>query len=110
MELQSQLDVLQNKVENAKEHYKRIDDIFLDLTRKEKSVVNNIKILNSPQVPIVPSKNMQFTIILMGLLIGAALGIAPILAWDYFRGNIRHKKDIFSAVNIPIIGRLPTIK
>ncbi len=110
MELQSQLDVLQNKVANAKERYKRIDDIFLDLSRKEKSVVNNIKILNLPQVPIEPSKNMQLQIILIGLLFGAALAIGPILALDYFKGNIRHKKDIASAVNIPIIGTLPVIK
>ncbi len=110
MELQSQLDVLQNKVENAKERYKRIDDIFLDLSRKEKSVVNNIKILNPPQTPIEPSKNMQPMIILLGFLLGAAMAIGPILAIDYFKGNIRHKKDIISAVDIPIIGRLPVIK
>ena len=110
MELQSQLDVLQNKVENAKERYKRIDDIYLDLSRKEKSVVNNIKILNPPQVPIKPSKNMQLQIILAGLLIGAAMAIGPILAIDYFKGNIRHKKDIINTVDIPIIGKLPVIK
>lgn len=110
MELQSQLDVLQNRVANATERYKRIDDIFLDLSRKEKSVVNNIKILNPPQVPIDPSKNMRLPIILVGLLLGAAVAIGPILALDYFKGNIRHKKDIASAVNIPIIGRLPVIK
>ncbi|HID70782.1 MAG TPA: hypothetical protein EYP35_10095 [Desulfobacterales bacterium] len=110
MELQSQLDVLQNKLENAKERYKRIDDIFLELSRKEKAVVNNIKVINPPQVPLGPSKNMQIPIILLGLILGAATGIAPILAWDYYRGNIRHKKDIYSAVDIPIIGKLPTIK
>lgn len=110
MELQSQLDVLQNKLENAKERYKRIDDIFLELSRKEKAVVNNIKVINPPQVPLLPSKNRQIPIILMGLVLGAAAGIAPILAWDYYRGNIRHKKDIYSAVDIPIIGKLPTIK
>jgi len=110
MELQSQLDVLQNKVTNTMGRYKRIDDIYLDLVRKEKSVVNNIKIINPPQTPLSPSKNMQIPIILIGLLLGAASGIAPILAWDYYRGNIRHKKDIYSAVNIPIIGKLPTIE
>lgn len=110
MELQSQLDVLQNKVSNAKERYKRIDDIFLDLSRKEKAVVNNIKILNPPQVPLVPSKNMQIQIILIGLLIGAVAAIAPILILDYIKGSIRHKKDIETAVDIPIIGRLPSIQ
>ncbi len=110
MELQSQLDVLQNKLENTKERYKRIDDIFLELSRKEKAVVNNIKVINPPQTPLDPSKNMQIPIILFGLILGAATGIAPILAWDYYRGNIRHKKDIYNAVDIPIIGKLPTIK
>ncbi|MBU0944202.1 MAG: hypothetical protein KJ804_13400 [Proteobacteria bacterium] len=110
MELQSQLDVLQNKLENTKERYKRIDDIFLELSRKEKAVVNNIKVINPPQVPIVPSKNMRIVIILAGFILGAASGIAPILAWDFYRGNIRHKKDVKSAVAIPIIGNLPTIK
>ena len=110
MELQSQLDVLQNKVTNAKERYKRIDDIFLDLSRKEKAVVNNIKILNPPQVPIEPSKNMQFMIILAGLVLGAAMAIGPILLLDFLKGNVRHKKDIETAVDIPIIGKLPSIK
>ncbi|MBL4901515.1 hypothetical protein JYT85_01670 [Desulfocapsa sp. AH-315-G09] len=110
MELQSQLDVLQNKLANTKERYKRIDDIFLDLSRKEKAVVNNIKVINPPQTPLNPSKNMRIPIILIGLIIGAATGIAPILAWDYYKGNIRHKKDVYSAVDIPIIGKLPTIK
>ena len=110
MELQSQLDVLQNKLSNTKERYKRLDDIFLELSRKEKAVVNNIKVINPPQSPLQPSKNMRIPIILLGLLLGAAAGIAPILAWDYYRGNIRHKNDIYSAVNIPIIGKLPTIK
>jgi uncharacterized protein involved in exopolysaccharide biosynthesis len=80
------------------------------LSRKEKAVVNNIKVINPPQSPLQPSKNMRIPIILLGLLLGAAAGIAPILAWDYYRGNIRHKNDIYSAVNIPIIGKLPTIK
>ncbi len=110
MELQSQLDALQSKVKNAKDRYKRIDDIFLDLSRKEKSVINNIKILNPPQEPLHPSKNTKLLIIFMGLLIGAAVGIIPILAWDYYRGNIRHKKDIQGAVDIPIIGSIPPIK
>ncbi len=110
MELQSQLDVLQNKVANAKVRYKRIDDIYLDLVRKEKSVVNNIKVINPPQPPLEPSKNIRFLIILIGLLVGAVTAIAPILIWDYYRGNIRHKNDISSAVDIPIIGKLPVIK
>lgn len=110
MELQSQLDVLQTKLNDTKERYKRLDDIFLELGRKEKAVVNNIKIINPPQAPLKPSRNMRIPVVLLGLILGAAAGIAPILAWDYYRGNIRHKKDIYSAVNIPIIGKLPTIK
>ena len=110
MELQSQMDVLQNKVHNAKERYKRIDDIYLDLSRKEKAVVNNIKILNPPQVPIEPSKNMQLQIILIGLVLGAIAAIGPIILIDYLKGNIRHKKDMEAAVDIPIIGRLPSIQ
>lgn len=110
MELQAQLDVLQNKIINAKERYKRIDDIYLDLVRKEKAVVNNIKVINPPQTPLEPSKNIQMFIILFGILIGAAMAIAPILILDYYQGNIRHKNDISNAVDIPIIGKLPTIK
>ncbi len=110
MELQSQLDVLQNKLDSSKERYKRIDDIALELSRKEKAVVNNIKVINPPQPPLAPSKNMKIPIILVGLLLGAATGIVPVLGLDFFRGNIRHKKDIFSAIDVPIIGKLPIIK
>ncbi len=110
MELQSQLDVLQNKVLNAKTRYERIDNIYLDLVRKEKSVVNNIKVINPPQTPLEPSKDRRLQIILLGILLGASATIIPILTLDYFRGNIRHKSDISSAVDIPIIGKLPIIK
>ena len=110
MELQSQLDVLQNKVARTMERYKRLDDIFLELSRKEKAVVNNIKVINPPQVPISPSEDKRLLIVLFGIIFGAAAGIGPILAWDFYRGNIRHKKDVRSAVDIPIIGNLPTIK
>ncbi len=110
MELQAQLDVLQNKVQNAKVRYERIDDIYLDLVRKEKSVVNNIKVINPPQAPLHPSQDKRLQIIIIGLLLGAAAAIVPILGWDYYRGNIRHKNDVTGAVDIPIIGKLPTIK
>ncbi len=108
-ELQSQLDILQNKAENTKERYKRLDDIYLELNRKEKSVVNNIVLINPPQPPLSPSKNLRIPIVLIGTLLGSLLGIAPILIWDYYRGSIRHEKDITSIVKIPIIGKLPNI-
>lgn len=108
-ELASQLEVLQTKVSNTKERYKRLDDIYLELSRKENAVVNNIKVINSPRTPLYPSKNIRGKIILFGILIGALIGIAPILLLDYYRGTVRHERDVSNTLDIPIIGEVPDL-
>jgi uncharacterized protein involved in exopolysaccharide biosynthesis len=109
-ELQTQLDILLTKKTNAQERYERLVDVTLELERKLNAVSNNISVINPPQIPLNPSKDLRMVLILMGLAIGAAVAIIPILGWDYYRGSIRHKKDIEGTVDIPIIGTLPSIK
>jgi len=109
-ELQSQLEVMQNKVITARERYERLDDIVLELNRKAQAIVNNIQILNTPQIPLRPAQDSRIKMLLFGLVAGAAAGIAPILITDYVRGTIRHERDILAAIDAPIVGHIPFIE
>jgi uncharacterized protein involved in exopolysaccharide biosynthesis len=108
-EIQSHLDVLQNKVDSAKERYKRQDEIFWELSRKEKTVVNNIRVIKIPQIPCYPSSTLRGKIIFFGFAIGLLIGTVPILLWDYYNGTIRHKRDITDTTDISIIGNISKV-
>jgi uncharacterized protein involved in exopolysaccharide biosynthesis len=109
-ELQTQLDILHSKKVNAQARYEKLVDLTLELERQLNAVSNNIRVINPPHLPLVPSEDMRLLIMLIGFVLGAAVAIGLILGWDYYRGNIRHRKDILEAVNIPLIGSLPNIK
>ena len=109
-EIQSRLEVLQNKVDSAKERYKQLDDIFLELNRKEKTVVSNIKVVITPQIPMYPSRTIRGNILLIGFFIGLLTGVVPILLWDYYNETIRHERDITDTMDVPILGNLPYVK
>ena len=108
-QIESRLEVLYSKVESAKERYKKLDEIFLELNRKEKTIVNNIRVVKMPPLPRRPSRSIKSKIILIGFAIGVAMGIAPVLLWDYYNGTIRHERDITDTLDLPIIGEIPPL-
>ena len=108
-EIQSQLDNLFGNYEMAKEHYDRLDRIFLEAKVREAGVMVNIQILSAPMIPLRPSKSAKQKVLLVGILMSLAIGVAIILIFDFLRGPIRHEKDITDAVHLPIYGSIPSL-
>ncbi|MCD6306320.1 MAG: hypothetical protein J7M32_08545 [Deltaproteobacteria bacterium] len=109
LELQSEFERITEQVRGAAERFEYLDKIFLKLQMEEAGIAENIKLLNPPASPGVPSKTVKHEILLGGILGGMSLGIAIVLSFDFFKSPIRHEKDITTAVDIPILGYIPKI-
>ena len=108
-EIQAQLDTLLGNYEMAKEHYDRLDRIYLEAKVREAGVLVNIRILSAPMIPLRPSKSAKQKVLLVGIMMSLAVGIALILMFDFMKGPIRHEKDINDAVHLPIYGSIPSL-
>lgn len=107
--MQIELNRLHFAIVKATENVDNVNIVVQNLVRLSKSVHDNTIILDPSRVPFDPSADSRVIIIFFGLILGIASGVAPILALEFYRGYIRHEKDILLAVDIPIIGKLPNI-
>lgn len=108
-EIQAQLDTLLSNFEMAKEHYDRLDRIYLEAKVREAGVLVNIRVLSAPMIPLRPSKSAKQKVLLVGIMMSFAVGVAIILIFDFLKGPIRHEKDITDAVHLPIYGSIPSL-
>ena len=108
--MQIQLNMLHHAISRSTDTYNNANIVVQSLERLSRSVHNNIIVINPSQVPLYPTVDKRMVIILIGIIIGMLTGTLPILTWEYYRGYIRHEKDILYTVDIPVIGSLPTIK
>ena len=108
-QIQLQLDTLQSKLEMAKERYERIDRLYMEAAVNEAGVVVNIKILNSPMIPLRATKSAAMKVLLVGIMGSLAVGIGLVLMVDQVKGTIRYATDIIDAVHLPIMGNIPKL-
>jgi uncharacterized protein involved in exopolysaccharide biosynthesis len=108
-EIQAQLDNLLGNYEMAKEHYDRLDRIYLEAKIREAGVLVNIRVLSTPMIPLRPSKSAKQKVALVGIMMSLAVGVAIILIFDFLKGPIRHENDINDAVHLPIYGSIPSL-
>lgn len=108
-EIQAQLNTLLSNYEMAKEHYDRLDRIYLEAKVREAGVLVNIRILSAPMIPLRPSKSAKQKVMLVGIMMSLAVGVAIILIFDFLKGPIRHENDITDAVHLPIYGSIPSL-
>ena len=108
-EIQAQLDTLLSNYEMSKEHYDRLDRIYLEAKVREAGVLVNIRVLSAPMIPLRPSKSAKAKVLLVGILMSLAAGVALILMLDFLKGPIRHESDITNTVSLPIYGSIPSL-
>lgn len=110
IKIQLKLNRLESQLKMARERYKNMDQMYMEIHEKEAGITNNVKILEQPTYPTSASKAKIYHLRNLIILIGLGLGIAIVLGLDFIKAPLRHEKDIQSAVQIPIIGYLPQIK
>jgi len=109
MDIQLKLEQLESNLLMAKERFLMLDQKLINTQLKAEGIVENIKILNPPETPILPSKNktriFQLALALSGLFVGIGIAIGV----DTLKSLIRDESDITSAVGLPVLARLPKI-
>ncbi|MGA2668186.1 MAG: polysaccharide biosynthesis tyrosine autokinase [Ignavibacteria bacterium] len=73
----------------------------------EESQPNNVKIIDYGTIPRSPSKPNRFLIILIGIIIGSALGYGFALFRNILDVSIKSPEDLEN-IGIPLIGWVPT--
>ncbi len=108
-QIQLQLDTLLSKLEMAKERYERLDRLYMEAGINEAGIVMNIKVLNSPMIPLRATKSAAMKVLLVGIMGSLGVGIGLILLIEQVKGAIRYSTDITDAVHLPIIGNIPKL-
>ena len=108
-QIQLQLDMLTSKLDMAKDRYDRLDKLYLEAGINEAGVVVNIKILNSPMIPLRATKSKANKVLLIGIIGSLAVGVGLILMIEQVKGTIRYSTDIIDAVHLPIMGNIPKL-
>lgn len=109
IKIQMEMEQLQANLKIAKERFDTMDKLFLEISQKESGIVNNIRILNPPKIPLKPSQRISSKLVVMGGLGGLMLGVFFTLSLDYLKGTIRDESDISEIIKLPIIGRIPKL-
>lgn len=107
--LQFEMERRLSSLKMAKARFDYLDKIFLQIQMEEAGISTNVKVIDRPANPGIPMTTVERDIRLFGTLGGLLVGIALVLALDFLRGPVRHKKDILSAVDIPILAEVPKI-
>jgi succinoglycan biosynthesis transport protein ExoP len=78
-----------------------------DLARMVK--VNNVHVVDGPEVPGAPIRPRVSMNVLAGLLAGLALGLAAALARERFDSTLKTPEDVEQRLGVTVIGLLPEI-
>jgi len=109
IKIQLQLERLKSDLAMAKERLDYINNINFKNQMKEAGIVGNIKVINPPTIPLIPSKKNIYGLMIFIVFFGLSAGIILILLSDLIRGTIRHEKDIAGVTDVPILGTIPQI-
>ena len=88
--------------------YITLEEKYQEALINEQSTSGNVLILNSASIPDVPAKPNRKRIILIGLLLGLALGVGYAVVMDTLDKSVKTPDDI-EKLNIDLIGWVPKI-
>jgi capsular exopolysaccharide synthesis family protein len=78
-----------------------------DLARMVK--VNNVHIVDGPEVPLAPIRPRVHMNVLVGLLVGLGLGLAAALGRERLDSSLKTPEDVEQRLGLTVIGLLPEI-
>ena len=76
---------------------------------KEVMKIDNISMVDSPNVPEKPISPNKTLNILLGAFLGCALSVFIIFAIEYFDTTIKTQEDVEKYLGMPVIGKIPVI-
>lgn len=71
---------------------------------------SNISIVDSPVVPLYPSFPRKKMMLLLGILIGGACGLASAFLLDYVDNSLKTPEDVSAHLKLPNLGVVPSFE
>jgi exopolysaccharide transport family protein len=99
--------VLKREAESTKEMYDLVIKRFKETSLTENIRTGNIRIVDPAEIPKGPVKPKKTQNILLGLIVGLALGIGLAFFLEYLDNTIKIPDDIKERLKIPYLGPVP---
>lgn len=88
-----------------------LDAVTQEFIKEAKELIPNgsVKVVESSKYPIYPGNLNSIRNILMGIIVGAFLGITLVLFMEYISNTFKTREQIETSIGIPVIGLIPHI-
>ncbi len=108
------LEIEYNRLRRSKENTEKLYQLVLERTKESDLTrmlrVNNLRVLDHPQLPRTPVRPQILTNIGVGIALGLVLGLAAAMARALMDRTLRTPQDIEVELGIPFLGLLPEIE
>ena len=108
--LRIQYDVLLRKSEQNKSLYNNLLARMQENEVSGKNSVNNMRVVDFAQAPVVPVKPNIPIVLVVGIVAGIAVGFGLAFFVNYLDDSIKSQDDIENILNLPFLGYVPNIK
>lgn len=72
--------------------------------------IENVKVIDVAEIPTRPISPSNRSVTMIGLLLGAVIGVVIVFLIAYFDNTIKTSEDIKKHLNLPVIGTIPAFK
>ncbi|MCX5838621.1 MAG: polysaccharide biosynthesis tyrosine autokinase [Deltaproteobacteria bacterium] len=101
--------VLKREAESTKEMYDLVIKRFKETSMTENIRTGNIRVVDAAEIPKFPVSPKKTQNMLLGLIVGLALGIGLAFFLEYLDNTIKTPDDIKERLKIPYLGPVPVL-
>lgn len=108
--LKIEYDQLNRKAEQMKSLYGSLLARIQELQVSSKNSVNNMRVIDHADVPLVHVKPQIPVVLVLGILGGLAVGFGLAYFVNYLDDSIKNQEDIENILKLPFLGYVPNIR
>jgi polysaccharide biosynthesis transport protein len=101
--------VLKREAESTKEMYDLVIKRFKETSMTENIRTGNIRVVDAAEIPKSPVKPKKAQNVLLGLIVGLALGVGLAFFLEYLDNTVKTPDDIRERLKLPYLGPVPAI-